>query len=84
MGASLRMPKPPNIYDDDLAYIHDVGFSGFWTLEISVIQPVIVYPFVEICQIYYTEIKGIPEAYEGKYQRNDKIQASMLYKEINK
>ena len=28
MGASLRMPKPPNIYADDLAYIHDVGFSG--------------------------------------------------------
>lgn len=31
----------------------DVGFKGFWTLEISVIQPLIVYPGVEVCQIFY-------------------------------
>ncbi len=30
----------------------DVGFEGFWTLEIFVIQPLIIYPSVEICQIY--------------------------------
>lgn len=30
----------------------DVGFKGFWTLEISVIQPLIVYPGVEVCQIF--------------------------------
>ena len=40
-------------------YIHvtagfgDVGFSGYWTLEISCIQPVRIYPNVEICQIFY-------------------------------
>ena len=45
-------------------YIHvtagfgDVGFAGFWTLEISCIQPVVVYPGVDICQIYYHTIKG--------------------------
>ena len=46
-------------------YIHvtagfgDIGFSGYWTLEISVVQPVIIYPFVRIAQIYYHEIRGI-------------------------
>ena len=29
----------------------DVGFSGFWTLEISCIQPIRIYPDIEICQI---------------------------------
>ena len=31
----------------------DVGFSGYWTLEIFVIQPLMIYPGVEICQIYF-------------------------------
>ena len=28
----------------------DVGFSGYWTLEISCIQPVRIYANVEVCQ----------------------------------
>ena len=31
----------------------DVGFAGYWTLEMYCIQPVRIYPNVEICQIYY-------------------------------
>lgn len=60
----------------------DLGFTGYWTLEISVVQPVIIYPFVEICQIYYNEVKGKIETYEGKYQNNKQIQVSGLYKEL--
>ena len=29
----------------------DIGFSGYWTLEIFCVQPVRIYPNVEICQI---------------------------------
>jgi len=58
----------------------DVGFAGYWTLEIQCIQPIRIYPFVEVCQIYYHTIQGDYEEYRsGKYQNNDGIQPSMLY-----
>lgn len=61
----------------------DVGFEGYWTLEIFVIQPLVIYPFVEVCQIYYHTLEGDYEAYRsGKYQKNDGIQPSLLYKDF--
>ena len=36
----------------------DVGFAGYWTLEIFCIQPIRIYPNAEICQIYYHSIEG--------------------------
>lgn len=70
-------------------YIHvtagfgDVGFNGYWTLEISCIQPIRIYPYVEIAQIYYYTIEGEFEKYKsGKYQNNQGIQSSQLYREF--
>ena len=61
----------------------DVGFSGYWTLEIFCVQPVRIYPNVEICQIYYHEIEGDYDEYtSGKYQNNEGIQESLLYREF--
>jgi dCTP deaminase len=61
----------------------DVGFSGYWTLEIFVVQPLKIYPDVEICQIYYHHLDGEYDAYKsGKYQNNKGIQSSMLYKDF--
>lgn len=61
----------------------DVGFSGFWTLEIFCVQPIIIYPAVEICQIYYHSIEGEYTKYSsGKYQNNTSVQPSMLYKDF--
>jgi dCTP deaminase len=61
----------------------DVGFSGFWTLELSCVQPVRVYPGVEICQIFYHTIQGDYETYEGgKYQNNTGVQASQMWREF--
>ncbi len=61
----------------------DVGFSGFWTLEIFCVQPIRIYPGVPICQIFYHSIQGDFERYEGgKYQNNNGIQTSMLYKDF--
>jgi dCTP deaminase len=62
----------------------DVGFCGFWTLEMFAIQPVRIYPHVSICQIFYHQIEGDFRAYSSdKYQNNRDIQPSMLYKELN-
>lgn len=60
----------------------DVGFSGYWTLEISCIQPVRIYPNVPICQIFYHELTGEIEEYASKYQHNRDIQPSRLYEEF--
>ncbi len=62
----------------------DVGFKGFWTLEMFAVQPVKIYPGVSICQIFYHEIAGeIKEYQSGKYQDNQDVQPSLLYKELN-
>ncbi len=61
----------------------DVGFSGYWTLEIFCVQPIRIYPGIEICQIYYHDIVGDFENYKSnKYQHNSDIQPSMLYKDF--
>ena len=62
----------------------DVGFAGYWTLEMFAVQPVKIYPGVSICQIFYHEISGDVEEYKsGKYQNNHGIQPSLLYRELN-
>lgn len=72
-------------------YIHvtagfgDIGFSGFWTLEMHCIHPIRIYPGVEICQIFYHEIVGDFLPYKsGKYQFNEGIQPSLLYRDFEK
>lgn len=61
----------------------DVGFNGFWTLEIFCVQPIRIYAGVDICQIFYHTIEGDFDTYKnGKYQNNEGIQASMLYKDF--
>ena len=60
----------------------DVGFRGTWTLEITAIMKVRVYPNMQIGQLYYEEITGEPTNYEGRYQ--DQIEATpcRLYKDF--
>jgi dCTP deaminase len=63
----------------------DVGFCGYWTLEIFCVQPIRIYPNTEICQIYYHSILGEYETYQSnKYQHNQSVQPSMLYKDFAK
>ena len=63
----------------------DVGFAGYWTLGIFCVQPIRIYPGVEICQIYYHDIRGDYEPYRsGKYQNNTGIQPSLLYKDFQR
>jgi dCTP deaminase len=61
----------------------DIGFKGYWTLEMFAVQPIRIYAGVEICQIFYHDVRGaITEYTGGKYQNNKDIQTSMLYKEL--
>lgn len=61
----------------------DVGFQGYWTLEMFCVQPIRIYPGVEICQIFYHSLQGDYDPYRsGKYQNNTGIQHSMLYKDF--
>lgn len=61
----------------------DVGFKGYWTLEIFCVQPIKIYPDIEICQIFYHTIEGDFDRYtSGKYQNNRGIQTSLLYTEF--
>jgi dCTP deaminase len=61
----------------------DVGFCGYWTLEMFAVQPVRIYPDVPICQIFYHQIAGDFKVYASdKYQHNRDIQPSLLFKEL--
>ncbi len=61
----------------------DVGFNGFWTLEMFCVQPIRVYAGVEICQVFYHSIQGDYHTYKGgKYQDNTDIQASKFYEDM--
>lgn len=63
----------------------DVGFRGYWTLEIFCIQPIRIYSGVQICQVYYHTIEGDYDTYRrGKYQNNKGIQHSLLFREFER
>jgi dCTP deaminase len=61
----------------------DVGFCGYWTLEIFVLQPIRVYPFTPVCQVYYHTVSENHIPYSSnKYQGNAGIQASQLWRDF--
>lgn len=61
----------------------DIGYAGNWTMELSAVQPVRVYPGMEICQIYYCKPTGeITKEYSGKYQGATDPVGSRLWQEI--
>lgn len=46
----------------------DIGFDGTFTLEISVVEPLIIYPNMEIAQVcFHTPHGKIDRLYHGKY-----------------
>lgn len=58
----------------------DVGFNGTWTLEITVVHPVIIYPYQEICQVYFEEVTGDTSIqYHGRYQYQEGATPSRMY-----
>jgi dCTP deaminase len=50
-----------------------------WTLEITVVHPVRVYPNIRIGQVFFVEPKGEIEWYSGKYGKQRRPQASQAF-----
>lgn len=60
----------------------DVGFDGFWTLELVVTKPTIIYPYTQIGQIFFHAVDGDISLYNGSYNNNDGVQGSKIWKEL--
>lgn len=65
----------------------DIGFTKSWTLEITVVHPVKIYPDIRIGQVYFhkvdddalEELMKMGGLYQGKYSDQTIAQASMSY-----
>ncbi|MBR1854799.1 MAG: dCTP deaminase [Lachnospiraceae bacterium] len=65
------------------AGLGEAGFHGRWTLELTCVKPIRIYPYVNICQIYYQEIAGeIELCHSTKYQNSFDASTSQLFKEF--
>jgi dCTP deaminase len=65
------------------AGLGEAGFDGHWTLELTCVQPLRIYPNVPICQIYYNCIQGgIDLCGSKKYQKSTEAEPSKLYEEL--
>lgn len=59
----------------------DVGFNGTWTLEITCVEPVVVYPGMRIAQVSFSPVIGDFVPYRGKYQGQIGATASRMHAE---
>lgn len=58
----------------------DLGFYGKWTLQLSTIYPVRIYPFIRMAQIYFLTACGERDKlYSGKYQNSLGEAGSKIY-----
>lgn len=60
----------------------DIGFDGTWTLEIFVIHPTIIYPYMEIGQVSFEEpIGDTSYQYKGRYLGQTDVTASRSFED---
>ena len=61
----------------------DVGFRGYWTLEIVAVEPIRIYPNMQIGQLSYHPVCGeVVNQYQGKYQDSREVVASQIWREM--
>ena len=70
------------LFTNTSAGFGDVGYKGKWSLQLSCIHPIKIYPGIKIAQIYYQEITGDVTEYNGKYQNTNDVTSSKHYKEL--
>ena len=63
------------------APIGDIGFNGQWTLMLSPVRPLRVYPGMKIGQIMFFVSVGEIDLYAGKYQDSAGPQASRYWQD---
>lgn len=65
----------------------DLGHLGAkhrWTLELKVVQPLIVYPQMKIGQVSFWTVEGdVDDLYNGKYAKYSEAHCSDFYQEFN-
>ncbi len=61
------------------APIGDIGFHGQWTLMLSPVRPLRVYPGMKIGQIMFFVALGAVDLYQGKYQAAEGPQESRYW-----
>lgn len=61
----------------------DLGVKCCWTLELRAVQPLRIYPFVAVAQLYYHQITGADGGYDGKYQDAKDVHPSRLHHEFD-
>ena len=60
----------------------DIGFRGNWTLEFSVVQPVLILPGLRVGQLYWHNPDGeVLKRYNGKYQNQTNATPSRLFQD---
>ena len=58
----------------------DIGFDGTWTLEITVVEPVRIYPNEEIAQVcFFTPAGKKAKLYRGRYYKQEDATASRFH-----
>lgn len=60
----------------------DPFFQGTITLEISVVEPVVIYPHVRVCQLVFAETVGRPSGYAGRYVGQSGPRASEMWRDF--
>lgn len=73
------------IFIDCTASWGDTGFINNWTLEVSVVKPVIIYPNIRIAQVIFTTVLGevlVPydKKSDSKYNEDNFAKTSLYYK----
>jgi dCTP deaminase len=65
------------------APIGDLGFHGQWTLMLSPVRPLRVYPGMKIGQIMFFVSTGPVDLYTGKYQAATGPQSSRYWRDLH-
>lgn len=66
------------------ASLGDIGFIGNWTLQLHTVQPLLVYPYMEIGQMMFWMPQGVINLYEGKYQGSQGPRESLIHHDIGR
>lgn len=65
------------------ADLGQIGAKHCWTLELKVVQPLVVYPFMEVGQISFWKVEGNPVFhYNGKYASDFSAHHSEIHQEF--
>lgn len=66
------------------ATLCDIGFEGQITMQLYSVNPVKIYPYMNIGQIMFWKPLGKINLYKGKYQGSTGVQTTKIYQDFEK